>query len=108
MAAEIRAESVFNPNARSAANAMGLMQLLPGTGMAVARRIGVPWSGADSLYDPDTNITLGTAYMRQLLDTLRRPAVFRDRRLQRRAGAAARWQSQRPGMDPDFWIETIS
>ena len=32
VAAEIRAESIFYPRARSSANAMGLMQVLPGTG----------------------------------------------------------------------------
>ncbi|MFL6591369.1 MAG: transglycosylase SLT domain-containing protein [Luteimonas sp.] len=68
MAAEIRAESVFNPVARSPANALGLMQLLPGTAMTVARQIGRPWTGPDSLYDPDTNITLGTAYLRLIID----------------------------------------
>ena len=68
VAAEIRAESVFYPRARSGANAMGLMQILPGTGASVAASLGRPWGGADSLYDPDTNIVLGTAYLRQLLD----------------------------------------
>src|SRR5690606_5733964 len=62
VAAEIRAESTFNPRARSPANARGLMQVLPSTGAAVARRLGLPWGGAESLYDPATNITLGTAY----------------------------------------------
>ena len=36
VAAEIRAESIFNPKARSGANAMGLMQVLPSTGAGVA------------------------------------------------------------------------
>lgn len=108
VAAEIRAESIFNPNARSSANAMGLMQVLPSTGAAVARRIGLPWAGADSLYEPETNIILGTAYLRQLLDE------YGGQPYQAIAGYNAgpaplnRWKSQRPGMDPDFWIETIS
>jgi len=108
VAAEIRAESVFYPRARSSANAMGLMQILPGTGSGVAARIGQPWGGAESLYDPDTNIILGTAYLRELMDK------YGGQPYQVIAGYNAgpsplsRWQSQRPGMDPDFWIETIS
>ena len=107
VAGEIRAESVFDPKARSSANARGLMQLLPGTGAEIARGLGLPWNGADSLYDPDTNIVLGSAYLRQLLDKYGKPyqtiAAYN-------AGPApvARWSSQRPAMDPDFWIETIS
>ena len=107
VAGEIRAESVFDPKARSSANARGLMQLLPGTGAEVARGLGLPWNGADSLYDPETNIVLGSAYLRQLLDKYGKPyqtiAAYN-------AGPApvARWSSQRPAMDPDFWIETIS
>lgn len=108
VAAEIRAESVFNPNARSGANAMGLMQVLPATGMATARRIGAPWGGAASLYDAETNITLGTAYLRQLLDTYGGQPYQAIAGYNAGPGPLARWQSQRPGMDPDFWIETIS
>jgi soluble lytic murein transglycosylase len=107
VAAEIRAESTFNPNARSGANAMGLMQVVPATGMAVARRIGLPWNGVSTLYDPDANIAIGTAYLRQLYDKYGPPyQVLAGYN----AGPAplARWQAQRPGMDPDFWIETIS
>ncbi|MFS8064193.1 MAG: transglycosylase SLT domain-containing protein, partial [Luteimonas sp.] len=107
IAAEIRAESVFNPTARSGANAMGLMQVLPGTGMTVARQIGVPWGGAQSLYDPDTNIVLGSAYLRQLLDKYGGQPYFAIAGYNAGPSPLARWQSQRPGMDPDFWIETI-
>lgn len=107
VAAEIRAESVFNPRARSGANAMGLMQVLPATGAATARKLGMPWGGADSLYDSDTNIALGTAYLREMENKYGVPYIAIAAY---NAGPTptARWQSQRPGFDPDFWIETIS
>ncbi len=108
VAAEIRAESIFYPRARSAANAMGLMQILPGTGAGVAGRIGMPWGGADSLYDPDTNIALGTAYLRQLMDKYGGQPYHVIAGYNAGPAPLARWQSQRAGMDPDFWIETIS
>ena len=107
VAAEIRAESVFNPKARSGANAMGLMQVLPATGAATARSLGLPWGGAASLYDSDTNIMLGTAYLRQMENKYGVPYIAIAAY---NAGPTptARWQSQRPNYDPDFWIETIS
>lgn len=107
VAAEIRAESVFNPKARSQADARGLMQVLPSTGAGIAKRLGLPWRGGESLYEPEFNISLGTAYLRELEDkygmTYAAIAAYN-------AGPApvARWQSQRPDMDADFWIETIS
>ena len=107
VAAEIRAESIFNPKARSHADARGLMQVLPSTGAGLAKRLGLPWRGGDSLYEPEFNIQLGTAYLRELEDkygmTYVAIAAYN-------AGPApvARWRSQRPDMDADFWIETIS
>lgn len=63
----IRQESAFWSQARSAANARGLMQVLPETGGVLARRIGPSPFGAESLYQPDVNIHLGTAYLRDML-----------------------------------------
>ncbi|MBB3344781.1 lytic transglycosylase domain-containing protein [Luteimonas sp. RC10] len=107
VAAEIRAESTFNPRARSPADARGLMQVLPSTGAAVARRLGRSWGGAESLYDPETNVALGTAYLREKKDMYGKPYVAIAAY---NAGPTptSRWLSQRPDMDPDFWIETIS
>jgi soluble lytic murein transglycosylase len=107
VAAEIRAESVFNPAARSSADARGLMQVLPSTGAAVARRLGLAWNGPASLYNPETNIVLGTAYLRQMLDEHGAP-YFAIAGYNAGPVPLGRWKSQRPGMDPDFWIETIS
>lgn len=109
VAAEIRAESVFNPNARSPANAMGLMQVLPGTGAGVAKRIGLAgYTGAASLYDPEINIAVGTAYLRQLLDKYSGQPYITIAAYNAGPTPAARWLDQRPSHDPDFWIETIS
>jgi soluble lytic murein transglycosylase len=109
IAAEIRAESVFNPDARSGANAIGLMQLIPSTGASMAAKTGTPWNGEQSLYDPDTSIILGSAYLRQLLDGYGEGKPYFTL-AGYNAGPAplARWKSQRPGMEPDLWIETIT
>ena len=65
----IRQESVFDPRAKSPANAYGLMQLLLPTARAVARKYGsASPSGPEDLYRPALNIELGTGYMRDQLD----------------------------------------
>jgi soluble lytic murein transglycosylase len=66
----IRQESVFNPRARSGANAFGMMQLVVPTAQIVARKYGSSASGisADALYQPALNIELGTAFIRDLFD----------------------------------------
>jgi soluble lytic murein transglycosylase len=108
VAAEIRAESVFDPQARSSANARGLMQVVPATGAAVAARLGLPWAGGDSLYDADTNIAIGTAYLRQLLDRYGGKPYQVIAGYNAGPGPLGRWMAQRPDLDPDLWIETIS
>ena len=63
----IRQESAFWAQARSGANARGLMQVLPETGGSLARRIGPKPFHAAVLYQPDVNLHLGTAYLRDML-----------------------------------------
>ncbi|MCD8456207.1 lytic transglycosylase domain-containing protein [Xylella taiwanensis] len=108
IAAEIRAESVFNPRARSPANARGLMQVLPSTAASVAKRIGLTdYGNADNLYDADTNIAIGSAYLRQLLDQYNHPYLT-IAAYNAGPGSVQRWLAQRPNYDPDLWIETIN
>ncbi len=65
----IRQESVFNPRAKSGANAYGLMQLLIPTAKATARKYGSTAEiSGESLFQPAFNIELGTAFMRDQLD----------------------------------------
>ena len=63
----IRQESAFNPRARSSSDAFGLMQLIPSTARAMARKIKQPYRGVSDLYNPEKNIRLGTYYLNHLL-----------------------------------------
>ena len=66
--AVIQVESNGNNFAMSHVGAMGLMQLMPATGEAVAERIGLRWTGPSTLFDPVSNVKLGTFYLRELLN----------------------------------------
>ena len=65
----MRAESGFDPLAQSHAGALGVMQILPSTAEAMARRNGVGFEGPASLHDPVTNLGFGQAYVERLRDT---------------------------------------
>ena len=67
-AALARQESAFDPDIRSVANAVGLMQLLPSTAAQVAREVGPRDFREELLEVPDVNVHLGT---RHLVDLLR-------------------------------------
>jgi soluble lytic murein transglycosylase-like protein len=59
-------ESRYHAFALSPVGAMGLMQILPSTGEELAQRLGVPWHGNRTLFDPMLNVRLGVAYLREL------------------------------------------
>jgi soluble lytic murein transglycosylase len=63
----IRQESAFDENARSSANARGLMQLLPSTGRRIARQARITRYGSKKLYQAETNIILGTKHLAYLV-----------------------------------------
>jgi soluble lytic murein transglycosylase len=63
-----RQESAFNPEAVSAANARGLLQLLPGTAQAVAKRHNITYSKDKLTADAGYNATLGAHYLGEQID----------------------------------------
>jgi soluble lytic murein transglycosylase len=63
-----RQESAFNPAAVSAANARGLLQLLPGTAQAVAKRHNIAYSKDRLTADAGYNATLGAHYLGEQID----------------------------------------
>nr|WP_255428272.1 lytic transglycosylase domain-containing protein [Ramlibacter cellulosilyticus] len=64
----IRQESRFVMDARSSVGASGLMQVMPATARWTARKIGMDNFKADQLHDRDTNIAIGTGYLKLVLD----------------------------------------
>ena len=69
LAAVIKTESDFNPEAVSGAGAVGLMQLLPSTAETIAESLKVEYN-ADMLTDPKTNIAYGCYYLSYLYRNL--------------------------------------
>lgn len=70
IAAVINAESKWKPDTRSAAGAIGLMQILPSTAEDLARtgKVDAEKFPLESLSDPAVNIEYGTAYLRYLVN----------------------------------------
>ncbi len=106
-AAVIRQESAFDPEARSAADARGLMQLMPAVGAELARRAGLPEWDAVLLYQPDVNLDFGIDHLARALAKLDWP----ERGLAAyNAGTdrVTRWRSIRGvDEDPEVFVERI-
>ena len=64
--AVMHVESRFHAFAVSPVGALGLMQILPATGRELASQQGIPWSGPQTLFDPEANVRLGVAYLKWL------------------------------------------
>lgn len=103
----LRVESAWMYDARSGADARGLMQLVPGTAAEVARRNGLPWNGGESLYDPVVNIELGTRYLAQMADRFNGSLWLASAAYNAGAGRASQWVDQRGELPPDLFVATI-
>lgn len=102
----LRQESLYDPKARSGANALGLLQILPATARAVARRNGFETPSDASLYDPQTNLKLGTAYLREQVETFGGRFVLVLGAYNAGPNAVRRWLPAEP-LETDVWIENV-
>ena len=97
LAAVVYVESRFDPNARSEAGAVGLMQLLPATAKGIAQRTGGTRFVVADLRDPEINVRYGSWYLDHLRD------VYGETRLALAAyhagqGNVERWQREGLGI----------
>ena len=103
----LRAESAWAPDARSGADARGLMQLLPATAAIVARNNGLNWNGGNSLYDPTVNITLGTRYLAQLASRYNGAPWLGSAAYNAGPNRVDQWLAARGTLAPDVFVATI-
>jgi len=103
----IRAETAWQTDAQSGADARGLMQLLPGTAKLVARSSSLPYNGGASLYDPAINIPLGTQYLANLAVRFDGSPWLASTAYNAGPGNAQRWVDARGNLDPEAFILTI-
>jgi soluble lytic murein transglycosylase len=107
IAALIAQESTFTVDVRSAANAYGLMQLLPSTGRQYARSLHLPRRFSLSmLTTADTNVRMGTALFADLVRQFG-GAHYALASYNAGENRVARWISERPGIDQDEFIDDI-
>jgi soluble lytic murein transglycosylase len=102
----IRQESRFIANAKSHAGASGLMQLMPTTAQWVAKKLKLKdWRWA-RVTDVDTNVSLGTWYLKHVLDSLDGQPVLASAAYNAGPGRARAW---RPGVaiEGAAYAETI-
>ncbi len=102
----IRQESRFIADARSSAGAMGLMQLMPATAKWVAKKIGLRATRTGDVTEVDTNLSLGTYYLKHVLDTLDGYPVLASAAYNAGPGRARAWR-QDEAMEGAIYAESI-
>ena len=103
----IRGESAFVIEARSGAGALGLMQLMPATGMETARRMGMNLRSPTELLDPDKNIQLGSAYLRQVIKQFNGNFALAAAAYNAGPSRVKSWYPRNQCVPADLWVETI-
>lgn len=105
--AVIRQESAFNTEARSSAGALGLMQLMPGTGRVTARKHRIALPSTRKLLEADKNIRIGTAYLRQVMERFGGNAVLASAAYNAGPHRVQRWLPETEAKDAARWIADI-
>ena len=102
----MRQESRFVTNAKSGVGASGLMQVMPTTAKWIARKLGIKKFNTASMADMNTNVLLGTNYMKMVLESLDNHPVLASAAYNAGPGRARQWRDQRP-LEGAIYVETI-
>jgi soluble lytic murein transglycosylase len=103
----IRSESAWVSDARSTADARGLMQLLPSIAPRLAKLEHQPYANANDLFKPRLNIALGTRHLGEVLARYDGRADLAAAAYNAGPRPVDRWLAQRGQLPVDLWLETI-
>jgi soluble lytic murein transglycosylase len=106
-AAIIREESHYDARALSRVGAIGLMQVMPTTAQAVAKKLGVPQVTRDDLFDQEINIRFGVRYLEQLLQQYAGNVMYAVAAYNAGPPAVSSWATKFGSKDPDEFVELI-
>ncbi|MET0270014.1 MAG: lytic transglycosylase domain-containing protein [Sphingomonas sp.] len=107
-----RQESQFDRQAMSRVGARGLMQLMPGTARDTAGKLGLPYDLGRLTGDPQYNVTLGSYFFGNLLESFGGNHVLAVAAYNAGPGNVRKWLAangdpRMPGVDVIDWIEAI-
>jgi soluble lytic murein transglycosylase len=103
----IRQESVFEGEATSYAAAQGLMQIIPDTGVYIARKLGWTNYQNSDIYKPYINVQFGVYYLKEQLDTFNAFTYAALAAYNAGPGYSSGWYQASNG-DPDLFLQAIS
>jgi soluble lytic murein transglycosylase len=106
LAALMAQESTFTPEIRSAANAYGLMQVIPATGRTVARQLGIRRFTTSMLTNPETNVRIGTKYFKDMVERFG-GAHYALAGYNAGPHRVSAWLEEAPGLPQDEFIDNI-
>ena len=102
----IRQESRFIMDARSHVGASGLMQVMPATAKWTAKKIGLVNFTPDQITDRDTNIAIGTGYLKLVLDDFGGSMPLAAAAYNAGPGRPRSWRNG-PTMEAAIWAENV-
>jgi len=102
----IRQESRFIMDARSGVGASGLMQVMPATANWTAKKIGLTSFTTDQLTNRDTNIAIGTGYLKLVLDDFSGSMPLAAAAYNAGPGRSRTWRNG-PVLDAAIWAENV-
>ncbi|MBI4695060.1 MAG: transglycosylase SLT domain-containing protein [Gammaproteobacteria bacterium] len=103
----IRAESAFMTEARSPTGALGLMQLMPATGLETAKKLGLRLKGPHELFEVEKNIAVGSEYLRQVLAGFGGSFQLAAAAYNAGPNRVRSWVAKSGCVPADVWIDTI-
>jgi soluble lytic murein transglycosylase len=102
-----RSESLFMSDVRSAAGAIGLMQLMPATGREVAQGLGINYRGQQTLVNPVANARLGSEYLNRMLRRFDQNRVLAAAAYNAGPHRVDRWLPRTGSMPAEVWLASI-